>query len=462
MKIKNPILCTDSYKTSHFNLYRPGVKNMTSYIEARKGDGVLFNGLQYYLKEYLGRTITVDDVNQAKLICEAHGVPFPYDGWMKIATHYQGLPPLTIRAVREGTFVPAKNILMDVTLSVDDPDIFWLVSWWETLLLKIWYPCTVGTKSFNTLKIIKQYLEKTSDDVEEQLYFKLHDFGGRANSSEESAGISGFAHLINSMGTDTIEGIIHGINYYGAGVEGLSIPATEHSTITSWGRDGELDAYRNVLNQYAKPGALVACVSDSYDYHNAVDNLWGKELRQQIIDSGAILVVRPDSGEPVDVVTYALKSFAESFGYTVNSKGYKVLNNVRVIQGDGINPDTIAEILEAITELGFATDNVAFGMGGKLVQSEIDRDTFGFAMKCSAVDTEEGTIEVYKDPITDPGKKSKRGKLDLIKDATGQYMTINTLEYGKPYTSELVKVFENGEVLVEYTLAELRERAKNN
>jgi nicotinamide phosphoribosyltransferase len=222
------------------------------------------------------------------------------------------------------------------------------------------------------------------------------------------------AHLVNFLGTDTVSGLLAARAYYGEPMAGFSIPAAEHSTITSWGREREVDAYRNMLKQFGKPGALVAVVSDSYDIYRAITEHWGRTLREEVIASGATLVVRPDSGDPADVVHQSLKLLDEAFGSTVNGKGFKVLNHVRVIQGDGVNPISIRAILERITTAGYATDNIAFGMGGALLQ-QLNRDTQRFALKCSAARIDGRWIEVYKQPVTDPGKLSKRGRLATLR-----------------------------------------------
>ena len=192
---------------------------------------------------------------------------------------------------------------------------------------------------------------------------------------------------------------------------GFSIPAMEHSTVTSWGRQGEEPSYTNMLDNYAKPGALLAAVSDSYDLEHAVDVIWGKNLKQKVIDSGATVVVRPDSGKPVDVVMMTIRGLAENYGYTLNSKGYKVLNYIRVIQGDGIEKDSIIEICDTMLGEGWSLDNIAFGMGGALLQ-HCDRDWGRWAMKCSAIRINGEWRDVYKQPKTDMSKSSKRGRFD--------------------------------------------------
>ena len=251
---------------------------------------------------------------------------------------------------------------------------------------------------------------------------------------------------------------------------GFSIPAAEHSTITSWGRENEVDAYRNMLKQFAKPGSIVAVVSDSYDIYHAIREHWGKTLKDEVIQSGGTVVVRPDSGDPVDVVHTCLVLLDQAFGHTVNSKGFKVLNHVRVIQGDGINPDSIRAILERATSAGYATDNLAFGMGGALLQ-KLDRDTQKFALKCSAARVNGEWIDVYKDPVTDKGKQSKRGRLTLLQHREyGTYQTASVppdadsvAEVQKPmgYDDALQTVWENGRLMVDWTFAEVRSRANS-
>ena len=364
--LNNLLLNTDSYKASHWLQYPPNTDATFFYVESRGGlyDRTVFYGLQAILKEYLSKPITHADVDEARDVFAAHGEPFNEAGWRHIVDTHGGLLPLRIRAVPEGSVVPTHQAL--VTIESTDPRAYWVPSYIETLLLRLWYPVTVATISWHAKQTIRQFLDRTSDDPAGQLPFKLHDFGARGVSSAESAALGGSAHLVNFMGTDTVSGLLAAKAYYNEPMAGFSIPAAEHSTITSWGREHEVDAYRNMLRQFAKPGAIVAVVSDSYDIFHAIREHWGRTLKEEVIRSGATLVVRPDSGDPVAVVHQCLELLDEAFGHFVNGKGYKVLNHVRVIQGDGINPDSIRAILERVTSAGYATDNIAFGMGGAL------------------------------------------------------------------------------------------------
>lgn len=455
--MQNLILNTDSYKTSHFVQYPQGAEFVSSYIESRGGQyaTTVFFGLQMFIKQYLTKPITLADIDEAELICAAHGVPFNREGWLHILTAHNGYLPLEIEAVPEGTEVPTGNVLVQVVNT--DPACFWLTSYIETALLRaVWYPTTVATVSRACRTIIARYLDETADNLN-GLPFKLHDFGARGASSEETTAIGGLAHLVNFMGTDNLSAIMTARRCYGADMAGFSIPAAEHSTITSWGRAGETAAYANMLKQFGGKDKLVAVVSDSYDFWNAIDNLWGDELKAEVETMGGTLVIRPDSGEPVQVVPEAVERLMAKFGYTVNTKGYKVLPDcVRVIQGDGVCAASIEAILEEMKKRGLSADNVAFGMGGELLQ-KVNRDTQKFAMKASAICINGKWRDVYKDPITDQGKRSKKGRLALTR-INGEFQTAthNTVD---PTANVLVPVFRNGKLLMEYTLDQVRNQA---
>jgi len=453
----NIILDTDSYKSSHFLQYPPRTTRLFSYLESRGGryPATRFFGLQYILKRYLCSTVSAADVEEAKALIEAHGEPFPYDGWMRVVTLHGGRLPLEVRAVPEGTLVPNHNVLMSVTNT--DPELPWLVGWFETMLMRVWYPTTVATQSYYLKQIIRAALEQTSDHAEAELPFKLHDFGSRGVSSRESAGLGGLAHLTNFMGSDTLEALRTGRNYYGTDVAAFSIPAAEHSTVTSWGKEHEVEAYRNMVNTFARPGAVFAVVSDSYDLKYAINVHWGETLRELVEQSGATLVVRPDSGEPAAMVRLAVRALNAKFGSDLNSKGYKVLRHVRVMQGDGIDEDSIREILQTVIGDGFSAENVGFGMGGALLQ-QVNRDTQRFAYKASAGLIDGHFQPIYKDPVTDPGKRSKDGVLDLVMEG-GRYVTKQYQTFETEFPESVMRVvFRDGKLLVDDTLDEVRGR----
>lgn len=460
---RNPILNTDSYKISHYHQYPDGTTNLFSYWESRgsKIDGInetVFVGLQYFIKEYFLRPITREDIEEAASIFAMHfNDPnlFNREGWEIILNEYDGYLPIRIRAVPEGTVVPLSNVML--TVENTDDRLPWLTNYVETILCQLWHPTTVATYSWHTKNIIRRYMEETCDTLD-GLDFKLHDFGFRGVSSVESAAIGGFAHLVNFRGTDTIVAIEMAMRYYNAtGLIAGSIPAAEHSTVTSWGpsKDDEDRAFRNMVETFGStPTGLYAVVSDSYDYFNAVYR-WAHDHKELVLSKDNILVVRPDSGDPVECIVRGAKILDSGFGSTINSRGYKVLNHVRLIQGDGIDHTDVEKILEALTSAGYSAENVAFGMGGGLLQKH-NRDTFRFAFKASSITINGVDRSVFKKPSTDAGKSSKAGRLMLAKDENGTFVTkLQSGWNGKDY---LQTVYENGKLLVDDDFETIRSR----
>jgi len=441
---------TDSYKVTHHVQYPPKTQFVFSFFESRGGafPRALFFGLQYLLKQYLeGQVVTEQKIVEAREFFRAHFGStdlFNEYGWRHILDRYNGHLPIRIRAVPEGTLVPNHNVLM--TVENLDQMVPWLTNYLETLLVQVWYPTTVATQSQAMKRTIMKFLEETGDPA--LIPFKLHDFGYRGSTSVESAGIGGAAHLVNFMGTDTMEALVVARDYYGEPMAGFSIPAAEHSTVTSWAR--EVDAFDNMLQQY--PSGLVAVVSDSYNIYEACEKLWGEELRDKVLNRNGTLIVRPDSGTPEEVVVKVLTILGARFGYSINEKGYKVLDpHVRVIQGDGIDRLSLMDILANMKIHGWSADNIAFGSGGGLLQ-KVNRDTLRFAFKCSAVCVDGEWRDVMKNPVTDVSKRSKAGRLGLLPG----YLTVPNV----PDTENLLKVvFENGRLTRPTTLAEVRSLA---
>jgi nicotinamide phosphoribosyltransferase len=411
-------------------------------------------GLQYILKaNFAGKVFTLEDIEAAAKFASQHFSNNPkcfnYEGWKSLYAKYSGVLPLRVKAVKEGSVVGAQNAI--VTVENTDPEFYWLTNWAETVLLQIWYPITVGTLSRAIKQIIGEALVRTGDPS--GLAFKLHDFGFRGVSSRESAAIGGAAHLFNFVGTDNLPAIELLQQYYRADMAGVSIPASEHSTITGWGRDHEVEAYENILNNI--PEGIVACVSDSYDIYNAVRNLWGGKLHDKVMQRNGTLVIRPDSGDAVSVLEQLFNIAADKFGYEVNRKGWKVLApQVRFIQGDGVNYYTIQNMISQLTRRGWSMDNWSFGMGGALLQ-QINRDTLRFALKCSAIDINGEWHDVYKQPVTDPGKDSRAGRFVLLKDGS-QFVTVRQEAGGSLEGDQLETVLENGILRREQTLDEIR------
>ncbi len=456
-QLENILLLTDSYKVSHHRQYPPKTEFIYSYFESRGGafEEIVFFGLQYFLKKYLsGVQVTHEKIDIAERFFKAHfgnNAIFNRAGWEHIVTQHGGKLPVEIKAVPEGSVVPYHNVMM--TIENTDPSCYWLTNYLETLLVQVWYGSTVATQSRFMKQILLNALNETGDP--RLVDFKLHDFGFRGVSSVETAAIGGAAHLVNFLGTDNFAGVIFAHEYYDEPMAGFSIPAAEHSTITSWGREHEIDAMRNMLDQF--PNGLVAVVSDSFNIFDACKELWGNQLREKILGRDGTLVVRPDSGDPPEVVVQVLELLAEQFGTSINEKGYRVLPpQIRVIQGDGIDREMLQTILNAMKETGWSADNVAFGSGGGLLQ-KLNRDTSKYAFKCASATVDGEQRDVFKQPVTDNGKKSKAGRMRLVR-RNGQFATIRN-EDKNHEQDELITVFHNGELLKDYTFSEVRSNA---
>ncbi len=456
MLTKNIIMLSDSYKVGHWGQYPKGTTNVYSYFESRGGlfPETVFFGLQYMLKTYLSTPITKEMVDYADEFYAAHFGSkslFNRKMWDHIVNKHGGKLPVRIKAVPEGTVVKTHNVLM--TIENTDPECAPLTNYLETILSQIWYPTTVATLSREMKKLIVRSLEKTGDPS--LIPFKLHDFGFRGVSSVESAGLGGAAHLVNFMGTDTVAGLLVARDFYSEPMAGFSIPASEHSTITSWGQEYEANAMKNMIDQYGDY-PYYACVSDSFDIYRACSQYWGGELKDKVMNAKGTLVIRPDSGTPHEVVVKCLDILGEKFGYSVNLKGYKVLNpKVRMIQGDGVDYEGMRKVLVEMERNGWSTDNIAFGSGGGLLQ-KLNRDTQKFAFKCSAATVNGVDRNVFKNPVTDGGKTSKKGRMSLVLK-NGELTTV--LKPDAP-GDVLELVYENGEILKTSTFAEIRERAK--
>lgn len=402
----NIINLTDSYKFSHFLQYPKGTEIMHSYLAPRGGkyEKVVMQGLPYYLENYLkGQVITQEYIEESARYAKTHGVPFNREGWEYILKEHGGKLPIEIKALPEGSIVGNKEPLM--TIENTDPNCAWVVGYLETLLLKIWYPSSVDSKSLAIKEMLMEYWKETSDNID-GVDFAFHNFGDRGSTSVESAAIGGVAHLQQFKGTDNFNSQTITSN------PAFSVVASEHSTVSSWGRENEFAFYENFLETF-KNENLISCVMDTYDVYKAVDFVTSGKMKEKIeSDNYPVWVLRPDSGSPITVIEEMLNIMeTNNIKFHKNSKGYDVFDNYRILWGDGITPDTIEEILKvAMYSWNLSAENFAFGSGGDLMQN-VNRDTCKFAMKCSAIKVNGDWRDVYKDPITDPGKKSIRGRV---------------------------------------------------
>jgi nicotinamide phosphoribosyltransferase len=466
---ENILLLADAYKYSHHKLYYPGTTKIYSYLESRGGqfDETIFFGLQYFLKYYLqGEVITTEKIDAAESVLQevfGRNDVFDRSKFDYIVEKHGGKLPVRIKAVPEGAVVPVNNVL--VTIENTDPACFWLTNFLETLLMQVWYPCTVATQSRVIREIVTEYFRETApESAMASIDFILNDFGFRGVSSVESAGIGGASHLLNFRGSDNIMGSVMAKRYYGASqVYGQSIPATEHSICTLLGEEGELEVFKHILKTF--PTGTIACVSDSYDIFKACSKYWGTELKELVLSRDGVLVIRPDSGDPVFTLLKVFDILMDKFGFTINEKGFRVLPpQVRVIQGDGITVDTIRHIYNALKINGIGAENLVLGMGGALLQ-RVDRDTQKFAFKCSYAEVNGEAVDVQKHPIeidshgklVESFKRSKAGQLKLIR-TDGVYQTVRK-ELEPELEDQLVTVFENGQLVNEVKFEEARERA---
>ncbi len=433
--LDNFILNADSYKAGHFTFEPEGITNNYSYIEARKGgdfDEIVFFGLQDYAARYLANPISADDIDEAEDQIEAHGLPFNREGWEYILKRYGGYMPLHIRALPEGMVVPHSVPL--VTVESTDDKCAWLASYIETSLQRgVWYPSTIASRSRRWKQKLLPLLQESG--TSESIDFKIVDFGARGAECAEAAALGGAAHLVNFQVTDNQYGILlarrsYGGNKPGIYMPGFSIPATEHSVTTSWGQGNETDFFKAILSRYgAMPRMpdgsrrLVSVVIDTYDQDAAI-KVWGTELKDELIASNMALVVRPDSGDPITNVPHVLNLLGTLFGFTVNERGYRVLPEyVRVIQGDGINEETLVRIAKQVNYHKWSLDNVNFGSGGGLLQKDVTRDTHRFAQKTSQVVVDGTPRDCQKIVKTDPSKQSKAGRFAVVRDKKTKKIT---------------------------------------
>lgn len=442
------IFMMDSYKYSHPFAYPEGIDYMYAYGEARLPSDrtVVPFGMTILVKEYLSRQITIADVDAAEQFAKAHfgANIFARSAWEKVVNEYNGYLPIIFSAVPEG--MPVTGGMPIYSVECADPDLFWMAAAFETMIQRaVWYPTTIATADYEVKQKMKHYYEMSGADLG-MMDFALHDFGARGVTCSEQARIGGCAHLVNFKGSDTIEGILAAQYYYGVdgGMPGFSVYATEHSVECSFGpsADDALAYLRQQLKSAKTIGAgIISIVIDGYDVYRETD-LICNELRQEIIDSGIKVVLRPDSGDMMEVVPIILAKLEKAFGYTMTGKGYRKINYVGVIQGDGVDSMAIDMLLgKLVVGLKYSADNVIFGSGGALLQ-KVNRDTLKFAQKASLICKGTDEIGIAKNPITDSGKKSKQGIwLSIIRD--GVKMTVEENDI-LPGDRDLFEIYYDG------------------
>uniref|UniRef100_A0A7R9YV39 Nicotinamide phosphoribosyltransferase n=1 Tax=Chlamydomonas euryale TaxID=1486919 RepID=A0A7R9YV39_9CHLO len=452
MKVPVSVL-TDSYKASH-HLQYPGAKKMVAYGEFRSGfqkdkedTRILFYGIRYIVEEYISKQWTMQDVDQVDQFCKSHMAPgfrefpFPRELFEKFIKENKGYFPVTIEALPEGTAIHPRVPVYQITTSgVYAP----LCTFLETLLTMVWYPTTVATLSRRARDVVEATFEKTVVKGKDHpaVESRLHDFGFRGCTSVEQSVIGGCAHLLNFRGTDTMSAAYYAqFQLNGGRPVGMSVPATEHSVMTAW--DTEKQAIENMIEKFG--AGMFSVVMDSYDYAKALASVLPSVASKQV-GKGGYMVLRPDSGDPVEAVLMALKAADRVFGSSTNKCGYKVIKGCGVLQGDGISIDVMATISAAVEAAGYSAENVVYGMGGGLLQ-KVNRDTMSFATKlCHLVTTNGKAVDVMKQPATDAGKFSLPGVM-AIKRVNG-VPTVYPKETGEVADEEnlLKVVYDRGPV----------------
>lgn len=510
MKI-NPLLLADFYKVAHYAQYPKGTKFVYSNFTARKSrlegvDSVVFFGLQYFLKEYLQNYFNEGffkqkrnkAVSEYKRILDYSLGPDSIDMAHIEALHDLGYLPLEIRALPEGTEVPIRVPML--TIVNTKPEFYWLTNYIESIMSAIlWQPITSATIAKRYRSVLDDWAEKTSD-IPEFVDWQGHDFSFRGMGGLEAAMISGAGHLLSFTGTDTIPAIWFLEKFYGANVEkelvGGSVPATEHSVMSAAGPGNEYELFERLITEIY-PKGIVSVVSDTWSLWEVLTDYLPR-LKDNVLARDGKLVIRPDSGDPVDIIcgkeifykvdignvppdevdSYldaivkdhpatpeskgVIELLWDTFGGTVNSKGYKQLDpHIGAIYGDSITIERANEICKRLEAKGFASTNIVFGIGSFTYQYNT-RDTFGMAMKATWVNVNGEGREIFKDPITDDGtKKSAKGLIKVKKDKNGKYELIDQVSYEESiYDTELDLVFANGKIMKEFTLSEIRNNLK--
>jgi len=417
-------VCTDSYKAGHYAMY-PDALMMSAYGEFRQpfendkeDNRFVFFGIKYIVENFLCKKWTADDIVDAEAFYKTHNAgntpyPFPRELFEKFVTENDGYFPVKVQALPEGTcahiHVPVYQISAEGEYSK-------LVTFIETVMTHIWYPCNVATLSRRVRDVIESAFEESVDDEFSWLInYKLHDFGFRGCATFEQSVIGGSAHLLNFKGSDTMSACYYAQFVLNKGKPiGESIPATEHSVMTAW--KTEQDAIENMIKKFGD--GLFACVLDSYDYEHCLAKVLPAIKEKKEAKKGHF-VMRPDSGDPKESVLMGLHYGEKCWGTIENKKGFKIINNASVIQGDGVDYSTIKIILRAVMDEGYSAADVTFGMGAGLVQKH-NRDTMGFATKLSYIKYEDGTSrDIMKYPKRDGGKSSLPGMFKVIRNELG-------------------------------------------
>ena len=489
----NPLFLTDGYKTGHHQQYPKGTTLVYSNFTPRsnkygpKGcDQVVSFGQQMIMRQ-LHEVFQKDFFSQPKdQVCrEMKQELSMYLGMDYDVSHFEalydlGYLPIEVRSLTEGTLVPIKVPVL--TIYNTHPDFYWLTNYLETILSNLmWKPLTSATIAHQYRKVLTKWMEKTDKDNAWFIDWQGHDFSMRGMDSVEAVISSGLGHLTSFSGTDSLPAIYGARKYYGAeGFVAGSVPATEHLVMCAGGKEDEESTFRRLLETY--PKGILSVVSDTWDLWR-VCTQHVVALKEEILARDGKLVIRPDSGDPVDILCGREEQLSDApgeyktpaeigviellwdvFGGTVNKQGYKVLDpHIGAIYGDSITIERADEICRRLEAKGFASTNVVLGIGSFTYQFNT-RDTFGFAMKATYCEINGEGREIFKDPITDDGtKKSATGLLCVTRDEyNGDYVLMDRVDWETSKGGELKTIYRDGKFENTTTLSEIRENLKKN
>lgn len=410
------LLDTDSYKLSHTAMY-PDAQSMSAYFTFRGSldyvdQRINFVGVRYMYEKILSRKITWKDIAQADAYTATHSAggkqfEWPRDLWIKVINELGGNLPLRVVALRDGETIYAQTPGFIVTAEAPYER---LVTWFETQMMHLWSPSTTATKSALIRTVLARRFEQSVDEEEMwRLNYAMQDFGSRGTSSAETSMTAGMGYLSVFDGTDNIISAMLCTRYNDGTPVGQSVIASEHSVMTAW--EDEDEALVRLI-EITPEGGILSCVADSYDYDNFLWKVIPRHV-EAIKAKKIYFVARPDSGNPVICVLDGLRALDAAFGHRVNKKGFKVLLGAAIIQGDGIDPEMLERIAEAVSLAGWSAQNVVYGMGGGLLQKQ-NRDSMRCAMKLCETVLLDGTVkDRMKAPKTDSTKGSLAGMMQV-------------------------------------------------
>ena len=484
--IMNGLLLTDGYKTGHHQQYPKGTEEVYSNWTPRsnkyasKGcDKIVSFGQQYvfqWLHDYFNDNFFSRPKEQVcKEIKEELSM---YLGTDYDVTHYEKLHdlqylPIKVKSLPEGVEVPVRVPM--VTVVNTEKEFYWITNFLETILsTMLWQPMTSASIALRYKRIFKSWALLTDKENVSFIDFQGHDFSMRGMGGLQSAVSSGMGHATVFLGSDTLPVISSLRKYYNA--EGFvvgSVNATEHSVMCAGTKDDEIGTFRQLMQTY--PTGILSVVSDTWDLWKVL-TVYLPELKEEVLARDGKLVIRPDSGDPVDIICGESRVLGgnsskdkgvvellwDIFGGTVNAQGFKVLDtHIGAIYGDSITTERAENICQRLHDKGFATTNVVLGIGSFTYQYNT-RDTFGFAMKATSVVVNGERREIFKDPITDDGvKKSAKGliKVDLLNN---EYVLLDQVSPEQENEGALQVIYENGHFVNPVSLQEIRDRIDQN